>query len=880
MKKVFKIIGITLLIILLLFLALPFAFQSQIEKIVQRYADENLNAKVSFSSVNLSFIRSFPNAQVEINDLVITNFKPFEGETLATSKSISLSLPIKEVFKSSSDEPLTINTIDLDETLLTLKTNKLGDVNYDILKESETPDTGNSDSKGFTFDVQDYAIKNSALTYIDETSKTTFFITEFNHKGKGTFSGNVSELDTESEARISLSIDSTSYLDNNTLKLDALIDLDLNNNKYTFKENKGLINQLPITFDGFVQQIENGQLIDITFENPGASFKDFLAVIPKAYSKDIEAVETTGDFKINGLIKGEISENTIPNLDIQVNSNNASFKYPDLPKRVESINIDVALKNTTGNSKETYLDINTLNFKIEEDVFKASGTLKNITDNILVNMDIDGVLNLGNISQAYPIKLEKQLSGVLKAKLNTAFDMNAVETNAYSRIKNTGIASVTDFTYSSEDIVNPIKISKADMTFKPGTVSLNNFNAVTGNSDLAATGTINNLLGYLLSDKKLQGNFNVTSQQFLISDFMEADEDTKKTNKTTADSESLKIPEFLDCTINANAKTVVYDNLNLKNVVGTLIIKDQRAQLNNMTSDIFDGKMTINGDVSTQDDTPIFNINLGADGFDIAQSFKDLDLLQNIAPIAKVLEGKLNTTINLKGNLNESFSPNLQSVSGDAFAEVLTRELNAESSKLLNALETNLDFIDFNQLDLRDLKTSLTFENGKVNIKPFYLKYKDIDIAIAGSHGFDKTMDYDVIFNVPAKYLGSDVNRLIGKIDDPEVNKITIPVSANLTGSFNNPKVSTDLSSGVSKLMQQLVEIQKQKLLNQGGDTIKDILGGIMSGNSGGTTPNDSTNVQTDTTETTTPSTEQTIKNILGGLLNKNKQKKDTVNLK
>ena len=875
MKKVFKIIGITLLIIFLLLLAIPLAFESQIERIVQRYADENLNAKVSFSSVNLSLIKSFPNAQIDVNDLVITNHKPFEGETLATSKSISLAMPIKEVLKNSSDEPITINTIDLDETLLTLKTNKLGEVNYDIQKKKAN-EGNQSSGDGFAFNVEDYSLENSAFTYIDESSNTTFYFTELNHSGKGTFTENISELDTKTETRMSLNIDSVNYLNNNSLKLDALIDLDLANNKYSFKENTGFINELAIEFNGFVQQLETGQLIDLTFKNKGASFKDFLAVIPKTYSESIADVETSGDFNLNGVIKGVISDETIPNLDIRMASNNASFKYPDLPKRVDNIIIDAALKNTTGKSNDTYLDINALNFKIDQDIFKASGTLKNITDNILVNADIDGTLNLANLTKAYPIQLEKELSGVLKTKLNTAFDMNAIETNAYGRIKNNGTASITDFIFSSEDIVNPIHIKEARMTFNPGTVSLNAFNADSGKSDIEATGTITNLLGFLLSDKNLQGNFNVNSEQFLVSDFMVADEASKETNKTTTDSESLKIPDFLDCTINANAKTVVYDNLNLKNVNGKLIIKDQKATLQNMTSDIFDGKMTINGDVSTKKTTPIFNINLGADGFDIAKSFTDLDLLKALAPMAKIMQGKLNSTINLQGNLDETFSPNLLSVSGDAFAELLTTNLDSKNSPLLNALEDKLSFVDFNKLDLKDIKTKLTFEDGGVNVKPFYLKYEDIDIAIAGTHGFDKSLDYNVVFNVPAKYLGSDVNRLIGQINDPEVNKITIPVTANLTGSFTKPNIKTDLSSGISNLMNQLIEIQKQKLLNQGGDAINDILGGIITGNS--ETSNDTITTPEDSTITNTPNTEQTIKNILGGILNNNKKKKDTLN--
>jgi hypothetical protein len=875
MKKVFKIIGITLITILLLLVIIPFAFQSKIKEIVKRTINENLNAHVEFSDVSLSFIRSFPQAQVDVSDLVITNFEPFKDETLATAKSISLNMSVKELFKKASDEPIVINEINLDEALIILKTNKRGETNYDIFKDKEEKEsTIETTSNNFILDVKNYSIENSAITYLDEGSKTTFYITELNHSGKGKFSETISELDTKTEASISLRVDSTDYLINNKLKLDALIGLDLENNKYTFKENKAYINQLPLTFQGYVQMLEEGQDIDITFENPGSDFKDFLAVIPDTYSKNIEDVETTGNFKVKGEIKGLISEETIPNLDINVSSNNASFKYPDLPKRVDNITINAAVKNTTGNSANTYIDINAFNFKIDQDEFKSSATLRNITENMLVNADIDGVLNLANLSKAYPIQLEKELSGILKAKLNTAFDMNAIETNTYERIKNNGSASITDFVFSSEDMVNPIHIKKANMTFNPGTVSLNNFEAITGKSDLNATGTIKNLLGFLLSDNKLQGDFNVNSNLFMISDFMVESKTAPSENKTTSEKESLKIPAFLDCTIQADAKTVVYDNLNLENVQGTLIIKDQQATLKNMTTDIFKGKLAVIGNVSTQNEIPTFNINLGAANFDISKAFTDLDLLKALAPIAKVLEGKLNSTISLSGNLNKEFTPDLTTVSGDAFLELLTTEINTENSKLISTLSNSLKFIDFKKLDLKDLKTNVTFKDGLVNLKPFTIKYEDIDIHIDGAHGFDKNINYNVSLDVPAKYLGSDINRLIGKINDSEVNNISIPVTANITGTFNNPSVKTDLSSAVTNLTKQLIEIEKQKLLNQGSNAIKDFLNGISEESNN--VNQDSTSVKSDTLKTNNQINDG-IKNILGGLLSGKKTKKDSI---
>lgn len=891
MKKILKVLGISILIIATLLIAIPFAFQGQIKDMVKEFINQNLNAKVEFSDVSLSFIKSFPQAQVAVNDLLITNFEPFKDETFALVKDVTFTMSIKELFKKPSEGPVVVNSIYVNEALLTLKNDKFGNSNYNIIKEDNNNASADKETSSLGFDIEDYQIKNSALTYIDDPSKTIMNITNLNHEGHGAFSTNTSELDTKSEANVSFNIDSINYLINNKVKLDAVIGMDLSHSKYTFKQNKAFINELPLHFDGFVKLMENGQDIDITFENPESDFKNFLAVIPKEYSKNLDGIKTSGLFKVKGAVKGKVTETTIPKLDITITSKNASFKYPNLPKGVEHIIINAAIKNTTGNVDDTFIDVKTLDFKIDDDVFKSSAIIKNIAKNMFVNAHIDGVLNLANITKAYPLELENTLTGILKAKLNTSFDMNAIDTNDYERIKNSGSASISDFVFSSEDIVNPIHISTANVSFKPKKVSLNNFTAKTGESDLSADGTIDNLLGFLLSDAKLKGNFDVNSNLFKVSDFMSENDEKAADNKTTSDSESLKIPKFLDCSINANAKTVIYDNLNLNDVKGKLLIKDQQAVLQNMTSSIFDGALSISGNISTKEATPTFNMNLGADGFDISKSFKGLDLLQNLAPIAKLLQGKLNTDINVSGDLDKEFSPNLSSVSGKAIGELLTTSIAKNESELFNKLESALGFIDFSKLDLKDLKTKLEFANGKVSVNPFDLKYEDIAITISGVHGFDKTVNYDAVFNVPAKYLGSEVNRLIGKINSNETKNISIPVTANIGGTYTSPTVKTDLTSGISNLTKQLIEIEKQRLLNKGKDKVSDLIDDVISGNK---TKTDSVKQQQQnkvvkdvlgsiigggkkTDSTTTNDTSNTVKNVLGGLLRSKKKRKDSI---
>ncbi|HKK11551.1 MAG TPA: AsmA family protein, partial [Flavobacteriaceae bacterium] len=614
MKKALKIVGVIVLIVFVLLLVIPYAFQSQIKDAVKNYVNQNLNAHVEFSDVSLSLLKRFPHANVTVKDLAITNFAPFEGDTLASSKSISFTMSAMELFKSD-DDPLVVNSINIDEASVALKTDARGNKNYDIGKSKEgeeKQESPSTESKPFSLDVEDYSLRNSALTYIDEASNTVLQISELNHSGKASYSAEKSVLDSKTEADVSLSLDSVQYLNNNSIKLDALIDMDFDSNTYTFKDNKAFINQLPLEFTGYVQQLEEGQKVNIAFENPGSSFKDFLAVIPETYSKNIADVETTGNFKVKGVIKGLVTDKTIPTIDVNITSNNASFKYPDLPKKVENITINTTIKNTTGNTDDTYIDLNALNFKIDNDVFKSSATLKNITKNMLVNANIDGTLNLANISKVYPIQMETPLSGLLRAKLHTVFDMDAIETNAYERIKNSGSASLTGFTYTSKDMVNPVEISRANITFTPEVISLNTFEAKSGQSDVKVTGSMRNLIGFLLSKNDLQGNFDVSSNMFVLNDFMAKEKDSTTTTTKTSKKEALKIPKFLDCTLNADAKTVVYDNLDLKDVKGTLTIKDQQASIKGLTCSLFDGVLAVTGDVSTKSDVPTFNMNLGA----------------------------------------------------------------------------------------------------------------------------------------------------------------------------------------------------------------------------------------------------------------------------
>ncbi len=867
-KKILKIVGIVLLLLIVSAFAIPYLFEDQIKAKIAKAINESVDAKVAFEDADLSLFKSFPKATVTIDKLSIINKAPFEGDTLVAFEELNLKMSVMELF-NDDNEPMNIDGLSSKNGLINIIFNKDGVGNFDIaLKDEKGKDDGKS--KPLALKIKEYDVENFKFKYTDEGSKIGMVIDSITHSGSGDFSNDVLDLDTKTTAKVSLNMDKMNYLNNVNVALDAVLGIDLNQSKYTFKENKAKINDLPLEFNGFIQMVEQGQVYDLTFKTPTSSFKNFLGLIPESYRSNIENVKTSGDFTVTGFAKGELTDTTVPKFNVAIASNNASFQYPDLPKSVRNIMIDTKIINETGIMNDTYVNLDKLSFAIDQDVFSAKANIKNVATNALVDAALKGTINLANLSKAYPIKLDKPLTGILKADVTTKFDMQSVEKSQYENINNAGTMSLSGFKYTDEN-GKGMNISTALVQFNPSRVNLQQFNATTGKTDLSVTGVLENFYGFVFRNQELKGDFNLNSNVFAVSDFM-TPSDPAKENEAKK-TEAMKIPAFLNCTLTAKANTILYDNLTLKDCSGKLIVRDQAVTLENIKTNIFGGQIGLNGMVSTKAKTPTFKMNLGLTQVDIAQTFTQLDMLKKIAPIAGVINGKLNSTIKLSGNLDaKEMTPDLKTISGDLLGQLLSTTVNSSNSQLLSALSSNIKFLDMSKLNLNDIKAALTFKDGKVAVKPFDIKYQDITATVGGTHGFDQLMNYTVKMNVPAKYLGTEANALIAKLTPANAAKVeSIPINAILGGSFTQPKVTTDLKQATTSLVTSLVKQQKDQLIGKGTTALTNLI--------------DKNKKPGDTTKTTTPTTKAEVKeevkkqaetkakDLLNGLFNKKKEK-------
>ena len=872
MKKAFKIIGIVILILVIGLFLTPILFKGSLEKMVKKAANDNVNAQVEWSSLNLSLFRNFPNASLSFEDLSLINQAPFEGDTLVYAKDFNISMGVMQLFK---DEGLSIDEIYLNEAFINVKVDSLGNANYDIAKSTdakqETTAT-KTESKPFQLNLSHYEINSSRINYLDESGNIFLRLNEFSHSGDGNFEDSVFTLKTQTDSKVSFDFDGTNYLNNNSLVLDADLNIDLENMKFSFLENEAIVNQLPLKFEGYVQTFDDYNDIDIQFSTPSSDFKNFLALIPEAYASNLDGVTTTGDFKLNGIIKGKVDETYIPTLDISASSDNASFQYPDLPKKVEDISLDIRIQNETGLVEDTFINFNTVDFRIDQDRFAGSGSVKNLTTNMLVDLKMKGRLNLANLKKAYPVDIEQDLSGILDADLTTNFDMNSIEREAYENVKAQGSMKLSKFDYESPDLAEVIHIEVATVNFTTKAIQLNSFEMTAGSTDLQMKGDLSNLMGFAFSDKPLQGTFNATSTNFNIADFMVESEVGDKTSDSensateTASTgsegrvEAIKIPDFLDIVLNFNAKTVIYDNLTLKNAKGSLALKNESAILKNVNADIFGGSINLDGKVTTSG-VPNFDMKLGLNTIKIIEAFQQMELIKGLAPIAQALNGVASTTINLNGNLTKDLMPIYTSLAGSALANILSAEVEEGKMPLISKLNSQFEVLNFDKLKVKDLVAKLNFKNGAINADDFDFNLDDVKVDVSGSHSFDNTMNYNLSFNVPAKYFGKEVGGQLAQLSNTDLSQLNVDVPVGLTGTFSNPKIQLNMQNAIKDLTSKIVDAQKEKATNAIKDKIGDEINNLLGGDGN----------QKDSTKTQQEDVKDKVKDILGGILKKKK---------
>ena len=812
MKKFLKITATVVAVVLVAAIVTPLLFRGRIVEIVKREANEMLTARLDFEKLDISLLRNFPNASLNLKGLTLVGTDRFEGDTIVAAKRISV---VVNLMSLVGDEGFEVRKIVLASPAVHAHKLADGAVNWNVMKPSGEADTtaaAEENSSAFRLSVRDFRISDAVIRYEDDSTNMQFRTAPLSLGLRGDLSADETQLDLDLLARgVSLTQGGVPLLSDAETALDAEISADLVNGRFTFSRNTLRLNAIEMRLDGWVQQTDDALTMDISAGCSDVRFKDLLSLIPAFYKHEFRNLAASGELSMELWARGEMRGSQLPAFEMKTEVRNGSFQYSSLPKAVTDINISACVSNPGGVMDQTEVDVSAFSLKMAGNALSATCHATNLMSDPVFRATASGRVDLGAVREVYPLEEGIDLDGQVSATLKLSGRKSDVMQKRYGRIAASGTFVVEQLGLHVQNLPE-VFIRRAAATITPQSMTLGEFGVTVGQSDLAANGQLTGYLGYLMNGDPLSGRLYVKSDLLDLNEIRAAvptsgePEAEAEKSASSGPVQAIVVPKNLDLSLNTDLKKVLFDKMTLTDISGEMHVAGGRLSLDKLALQLFGGKAALSGSYSTAEDPSRPSLSLAASitKATFARTFEEAVAVQQLAPIFEKTSGDYSLSIDMKAKLDAAMSPDVATL--EATGELRSENVRVEGVEAFDKLADLLKNDNLRRIEARDLSIRFKIKDGRVTTEPFDLKMGDVNINMSGSTGLDRTIDYTAKVTLPKQATGG----VLGAIN------------VGIGGTFTAPKITLGMQETVEEVVSNVVADQLDNLTGGRGALLSD----------------------------------------------------------
>jgi hypothetical protein len=817
MKKVLRILLIVILVILTALVVTPLLFKKQLLYKAKEIANTSVNARVDFLDLRLSFFKDFPRLTASLYDVSVVGIDVFEGDTLVAFDEFSATVNLMSLIRK---EAIKVRGILLDRPRISAIVQEDGTANWDIAKdtgkeEEEDVDTTDEGTMDMKVALKKFEIRDAYLSYNDMKSGMEASLAGLNFLLSGDLGMDQTNLSLASRTEsVNLKMGGIRLIRDAVLDILINLDADLVNSVFTLEDNSFAINDLVLLLEGTVRMPEDSDMsVDLAFATRETSFKSLLSMVPAVYMKDFEDVETDGLLSLSGTISGNMTEDHTPSADIALKVNDARFSYPDLPESAENIKINVDVHYDGVQNDNSTLDVNAFHVELGNNPVDLEMHMITPVSDPQINATLTAMIDFATLADVVPME-EVSLGGKLDASLDVMGRMSSLEEERYQEFKADGTIRLREFELSSPEIPQPVAINSTVMRFSPQFVELAEFDASIGSSDVRLNGKLENFLPFIFDEEGVvSGRLDLTSNLIDLNELMsDAKEEVVEETEDSVVLSVIEVPANVDFVFQSNLKNIKYDKLDIDNLYGLIIVRDQKVIMKNLNLDVLQGSVVMSGEYNTQDvKSPSVDFRLDVSKIDIPEVFKAFVTIQKLAPVAERTTGKVSTRLEFSSLLDSSMMPVMNSIvgRGNLASELIEINNSQTFARIGEILKTD----KYKVITMKDLDLKYSIRDGRVYIQPYKTKIFNTDLEMKGDQGIDRTMNYEMKMKIPRSELGGTAQSAIEGLSALAANQgvkldpgETIDVRFLVTGTFDDPKVRPVFEEGARQVTQQVQE--------------------------------------------------------------------------
>lgn len=809
MKKLAKVTAIAIAVILAVALIVPMALKGKIAGIVKSEANKMLTARLDFDKLDLSLLRHFPNASLELDGLTLVGgAETFEGDTIVAADRISVVVNLLSLFGDSGFE---VRRILLDGPAIHGCKSAGGAVNWDVMvpaeesagEQPEVQAAEEESGSAFRLALRNVTIRNAVLRYDDDSIRMHASISPLNLSLKGNFSAAESDLQLQTVAsNIFFRAEELTLVNGVEMELDADLRADLEKKIFTLRDNTLRVNAIRMMLNGWIALPDEGIDLDLKMASSEIEFREILSLIPAFYTKDFKNLKASGEMTFSAWAKGRMAGGRLPAFELALGVKDGSFKYASLPKSVTGIHMAAKVANPGDVLDRTTVEVPDFGLTMAGNSLTASLSAATPISDLQFAAAANGKVNLGAIKEVYPLDESIALAGLVTANIQVAGRMSDIEKQRFEQMKASGSLTIEGMSADVNGLPE-VRIQRAVATVSPLALTLGECLVTVGRSNVAANGQLSNYLGWFLRDDTLKGRLYVKSTLLDLNELMGAvsasddesgDEATDEETPASAGT-AFEVPKNLDLSLQTTLQKILFQKMTITDFTGALAVKGGTVDMSKLAMKVFGGSLSASGSYSTAEsvDSPRLKLKAEIAHASFSRTFDELELVQKIVPLFKKTGGDYSMSLDLASRLKSDMSVDYPTL--NASGELRSSNIQLGNIEIFSKLSSALKSDKLQSSLAKDLVVKFTIADGRLSTKPFDLKMGSTKLNLSGSTGLDQTVDYTARVSLPGA-----ASNLLQEVD------------VKIGGTFSSPKISVDMASAAKQAATNVVNEQIQKL--------------------------------------------------------------------
>lgn len=792
-QKFLKIALLVIISIIIILFSVSLLLHNKVADTVIKTLNSNLATKITTGSLRFSLLRQFPNASVELKNVIVhsspgfiaSDFPGINTDTLLSARSASVEIGLINLIRKD----YSIARITIRSGRLNLFADSSGMNNFTIsTKDKESYDPLN-------LDLRRINLSNIRFIYSDQKSDLNIsgFIDDARLKG------NIAAKS------LLLTADSKITFDQFRLKnfivrnhIPSELDIEMHRNEYGFhfRKTRLSVDDWEVLMTG---SIFEGNDLDISIGGNNINIARISDYLPDKYKARISEYHPSGVLKIEGSVKGFSTASSNPRVEIAFSVGSARVSHAMSKTGIENLSFSGSYTNGHENKSSTS-SIEIRNFTASMGSGKYKGHFKlhdfsypsaELSFNGTVNAaEMYDFLNLPHVKSVKgTVGLDIRLSGNMPKKSGYKLS-DILSLNQDSRISLSSLGfDLTDRNLEFENINGNVFVT--DIT----TVDNLTFNI--NSLPIIFSGQFKNLPLWLAGNEPvLYGSGEISAHS------MEPERLINKQREVSEGSRSPVFPGGLNLDIDFSFDTLHYKKFTAAEINGKIHYVPSVLNFKSLSFNSQDGIISGSGLLlQNMDKSLIAKGSFTLDNININSTFSTFNNFSQNFIKAENIAGSLSGSVSVLLPLDSLFRGNKKGLVAEGKYLIEKGALiNFEPVKKLSAF---IQLSELQNISFDELENDFFIRSNALYMPQMDVRSSAADLSVNGKHDFNNFYEYHVkmlLSEILSKKAGKNkaLRSEFGEVEDDGLGRTS--VFLKIEGTGKESKVTYDLKAAGNQI--------------------------------------------------------------------------------